>query len=84
MRIGWTTESRPMCSAKDCSRNEQTMKAKPRSQTPRLDGMGHQAQAHGRLFGGVLDAHALEHAGQRVGQSRGYRKDIDHRLSCEC
>ena len=35
VRIGCTTERRPMCSAKDCKRNEQIMKPKPRSQTPR-------------------------------------------------
>ena len=35
VRIGWTTESRPMCSAKDCRRKEQIMKPKPRIQTPR-------------------------------------------------
>ena len=35
VRMGWTTESRPMCSAKACNRKEQIMKPKPRSQTPR-------------------------------------------------
>ncbi len=35
VRMGWTTDSRPMCSAKDCSRKEQIMKPKPKSQTPR-------------------------------------------------
>ena len=35
VRMGWTTDSRPMCSANDCNRKEQIMKPKPRSQTPR-------------------------------------------------
>ena len=33
--IGWTTESRPACSAKACRRKEQTMKKNPSSQMPR-------------------------------------------------
>ena len=35
VKMGWTTESRPMCRAKACSKKEQTMKANPSSQTPR-------------------------------------------------
>ena len=35
VRIGWTTESRPMCSAKACNKNAQIMKPKPSSHTPR-------------------------------------------------
>ena len=45
------------------------------------DGVGHQAEAHGGLLRGVFDAHALEHAGQRVREGRSYGKDIDHRLA---
>ena len=48
---------------------------------PSTDGVRHQAQAHGGLLRGVFDAHALEHAGQRVRQGRCYGKDIDHRLA---
>ena len=48
---------------------------------PSADGMRHQAEAHGGLLRGVFDAHALEHAGQRVRQGRCYGKDIDHRLA---
>ena len=81
VRIGWTTESRPLCSAKACNRNAQIMKPKPSSHTPSTDGVRHQAEAHGGLLRGVFDAHALEHAGQRVRQGRCYGKDIDHRLA---
>ena len=44
-------------------------------------GVRHEAQAHGGLLRGVLDAHALKHAGQRVAKCRSYCKDIDHRLA---
>ena len=36
VRIGWTTESLPMCRAKAWSKKAQIMKPKPRSQTPRF------------------------------------------------
>ena len=35
VKMGCTTESRPMCSANDCNKKEQIMKPKPMSQTPR-------------------------------------------------
>ena len=35
VRIGWTTERRPMCNAKACNKKAQIMNPKPRSQTPR-------------------------------------------------
>ena len=35
VRIGCTTDRRPMCSAKAWRRNEHTMNPKPTSQTPR-------------------------------------------------
>jgi hypothetical protein len=44
------------------------------------DGMRQQAEAHGRLLRGVFDAHALEHAAERIREGRCYGKDIDHRL----
>ena len=73
VRIGWTTDSRPMCSANDCNRKDTIMNAEAQEPDAAADGVGHQAQPHGRLFGGVLDPHALEHAGQRVGERRRYR-----------
>ena len=35
VRIGCTTERRPMCNANACSKNAQTMNPKPNSHTPR-------------------------------------------------
>ena len=84
VRIGWTTESRPMCSAKDCNRKAADHETETQQPDAPADGVGHQAQAHGGLLWGILDAHALEHAGQRIGECRCYGKDIDHRLSAKC
>ena len=43
------------------------------------NGVGDQAELERRLGRRVLDPHALEHAGQRVGQRRTKRQDKDHR-----
>ena len=80
VRIGWTTESRPMCSANDCNKKEQIMKPNPISHTPRRMAWAIRLSRMVDSSRGVLDPHALEHAGQRIGKCRCDRKDIDHRL----
>ena len=35
VRIGWTTDRLPRCSATDCNKKERTMKPNPNSHTPR-------------------------------------------------
>ncbi len=50
---------------------------------PSPDGVGQQAEPHGGLLRGVLYPHALEDAGQSVGEGRRYGEDVDHRCSCD-
>ena len=80
VRIGWTTDRRPMCNANDWNRKDKIMKPNPSSQTPRRMAWAIRLSRMVDLPRGILDTHPLEHAGQRIGQCRRDRKDIDHRL----